>query len=65
MGYSKLWNASAAAAGAVFAAALTGGMSIMAVKHGTLPVWLGWLGAAVTVVLLTPLWGPGFIGALL
>ena len=37
----------------------------MAVKHGTLPVWLGWLGAAVTVVLLTPLWGPGFIGALL
>lgn len=46
-------------------AALTGGASLMSLTCGTLPRYLGWLGGTVTVMLLTPVWGIGFVGALI
>lgn len=45
-------------------AALTGGTSLMSLTFGTLPRYIGWLGGATTVMLLTPFWGIGFAGAL-
>lgn len=46
-------------------AALTAGMSLLSLTHSTLPRYLGSLGALAAVFLLTPLWGIGFVGALL
>ncbi len=46
-------------------AALTAGMSLTSLRHGTLPRSVGWLGAVAAVMLLTPFWGIGLMGALL
>ena len=46
-------------------AALIGATTLMTFNYGTLPRWVGALGTIVTIVLLTPWWGLGIIGALL
>ena len=46
-------------------AALTAGMSLTSLSYGTLPRSVGWLGAVAAIMLLTPFWGVGLMGALL
>ncbi len=46
-------------------AAFVGATTLSGYHHGYLPRFIGLLGAVVAIVLLTPFWGFGLIGALL